>query len=460
MPIATLKDSIESSQQNMSQFKGLSAAYSLLLGGIPNISGYTNLIQTNNYTNFGSKSIADPGPVFNDENVYINVMNALYQGNALAKSAFDSIAQGATLAQKLASVYNSVIPVALQTAEGLASFSSQANFYSTRATELGISGESGAALVAYASLIKIAVDNDYGGIGDGINDLRQAVLDGSAALPEGGNLLTSMETADGISFDGDDASSGGTGTGTDTTGLPSGVTSVLTSPTSETFTITENLTTRVDVSAPIENVNIVFAEGSAKSVIDPGGFYGSFVNVVASGQGSFVGNGAFIFATRTDIYSLNLKSFDASGLNGRAKVDFISDKGVTVTGSSFADNFDFFSPGGSSAENGDNRIIFNTTNKSTASATDSYSDFFQGGAGDKVDVTAFAISTGKTAITTFASELTGGESFNGNAVGVSGESDNFVYYVDTNSNGIFDMSTDLKFWAQDTAVMSTDNFIF
>lgn len=157
-------------------------------------------------------------------------MNALYQGNAPAKSAFDSIAQGATLAQKLASVYNSVIPVALQTAEGLASLSSQANFYSTRATELGISGDSGTALVAYASLIKIAVDNDYGGIGDGINDLRQAVLDGSAALPEGGNLLTSMETADGIGFDGDDASTGGTGTGTDTTGLPSGVTSAQTKP--------------------------------------------------------------------------------------------------------------------------------------------------------------------------------------------------------------------------------------
>lgn len=457
MPIASLKSLIEFNQQNMSQFKGLSAAYSLLLGGVPNISGYTNLISANNDTNFGSKSIADPGPVFNDENIYINVMNALYQGNASAKSAFDSLAQGATLAQKLASVYNSVIPMSLQTAEGLAAFSAQASFYSTRAAELGISGDAGAALVAYASLIKIAVDNDYGGIGDGINDLRQAVLDGSATLPESGTVLTALETADGANFDGDDASSGGTGTGT--TSLPSGVTSVLSNATSETFTIADNLTTRIDVGAAIENVSIVFTGGSAKSVIDPGGFYGSFVNVVATGQGSFKGNDAFIFGTRTDIYSSNLKSFDASGLDGRAKVDFISDKGMTVTGSAFADSFDFFSPTGASAENGDNRIVFNSSNKSTLSSTDIYSDFFQGGTGDKVDVTSFSVSTGKTAITTFAAKLTGGENFNGNAVGVSGESESYYYYVDTNSNGVFDVSNDLVFWAQDTTVMSADNFL-
>jgi hypothetical protein len=104
--------------------------------------------------------------------------------------------------------------------------------------------------------------------------------------------------------------------------------------------------TRIDVGAAIENVSIVFSEGNAKSVINSGSFYGSFVNVVASGQGSFKGNNAFIFSTRTDIYSSDLKSFDAAGLKGRADVDFISDKGVTVTGSSFADDFDFFSPGG------------------------------------------------------------------------------------------------------------------
>jgi hypothetical protein len=218
--------------------------------------------------------------------------------------------------------------------------------------------------------------------------------------------------------------------------------------------------TRIDVGAAIENVSIVFSEGNAKSVINSGSFYGSFVNVVASGQGSFKGNNAFIFSTRTDIYSSDLKSFDAAGLKGRADVDFISDKGVTVTGSSFADDFDFFSPGGGSTENGDNRIIFNSTNKSISSAKDNYSDFFQGGTGDKIDVTAFAISTGKTAITTFITELTGGESFNGNAVGVTGEINSFVYYVDTNSNGIYDLSTDIEFRSQDATIMSTDNFVF
>jgi Ca2+-binding RTX toxin-like protein len=216
MPIADLTTLVDASAQNLSQLKGLSVAYNLL-GGAPSIAGYTALINGNNTSNFG----AGAGVTFNDENVYINVLNALYQGNADAKAAFDAIVGGgATLSDKLGLVYNAVIPAASRTDAGLAYFKSQAAFYEGRAAELGVAGGNGAALVAWAALAKIAVDNDIPGLGDTVNDLVAAVKDGSAALPEDGTVFTPLETADGTNFDGDDVSSGGaTATFALTTGL-------------------------------------------------------------------------------------------------------------------------------------------------------------------------------------------------------------------------------------------------
>ena len=200
MPIADLSTLINATAQNLSQFKGLSVAYNLL-GGAPTIAGYTALIEENNDSNFG----AGPGTTFNDENVYINVLNALYQGNADAKTAFDAIVGGgASLSDKLELVYNSLIPAAERTDAGLAYFKSQAAFYEGRAAELGVEGPNGAALVAYAALAKIAVDNDIGGLGDTIIDLVAAVNNGTAALPEDGTDFTPLETADGTDFDTDD----------------------------------------------------------------------------------------------------------------------------------------------------------------------------------------------------------------------------------------------------------------
>lgn len=200
MPIADLSTLINATAQNLSQFKGLSFAYNLI-GGAPSIAGYTALIKANNDSNFG----AGAGTTFNDENVYINTLNALYQGNAAAKSAFDGIvSSGATLSDKLELVYNNLIPAGARTDAGLAYFKSQAAFYEARAIELGVAGANGAALVAYAGLSKIAVDNDIGGLGDTVNDLIAAVNNGTAVLPEDGAVFTALEAADGTQFDDDD----------------------------------------------------------------------------------------------------------------------------------------------------------------------------------------------------------------------------------------------------------------
>lgn len=205
MSLDALKAAL-SQASNLSQLKGLSAAYGTLMGGIPTLDGFANLMAANNQTNFG----AGPGPIFNDENIIINTLNALYQGNTSAKSAFNAIIGGGTsIPDLLTSVYNFVIPAAARTQSGLDYFKSQAGFYTGRAAELGIPDASGAAVVAFASLTKIAVDNGIGGLGDTLNDLIKAVNNGSAAIPQSGLLFTPLETADGTQFDADDTPGGG-----------------------------------------------------------------------------------------------------------------------------------------------------------------------------------------------------------------------------------------------------------
>ncbi len=208
MSLTSLNTLINATPQNLSQFKGLTAAYNVLLGGVPSINGYTTLINTNNTTNFGSGTTT----VFNDENIYINTVNALYRGNPAAKTAFDAILTGATTTQQqLTAIYNFVIPAAQRTPEGLAYIQGQAAFFTARAAELGIVGANGAAVVAFGSLVKIAVDSPtIVGLGDSIRDLIAAVGDGSAQIPVGGDVFTPVETADGTKFDGNDAGVGST----------------------------------------------------------------------------------------------------------------------------------------------------------------------------------------------------------------------------------------------------------
>ena len=182
--------------------RGLAAAYEVLLAGVPNEAGFTFLINNAVSTNFG----AGPGPTFNQENIFINLTNNLAQGNAAAKAQFDALATGPTLQEKVTSIYGALTPASKQSPEGLAFLTRDEGltFYQDVAAERGVAGTDGAAIVALASLLKIAVTGDYG-IGNAVNDLIKAVAAGSDALPATGTTLTALEIADGTAFDADDA---------------------------------------------------------------------------------------------------------------------------------------------------------------------------------------------------------------------------------------------------------------
>ncbi len=187
---------------NLSQGKAIAAAYQILLGGTPGIAGFEFLIKGNLSTNFG----AGAGPVFNDENIFINVANSLVQGNPIASAQFNSLASGATLAEQVASLYAKIIPLAKQTADGLAYLTRPdgLKFYEDVAKERGITAENGPAVVAMASLLKVAVDGKNG-IGNPISDLIASIADGSSELPATSQSVLPIETIDGTKFDADDA---------------------------------------------------------------------------------------------------------------------------------------------------------------------------------------------------------------------------------------------------------------
>jgi hypothetical protein len=188
---------------NLSQAKAIASAYQTLLGGIPGISGFDFLIKANLTSNFG----ASPSVVFNDENIFINVVNALVQGNAEATSKFSTLAAGTTLSAKITSLYQSIIPVAKQSADGIAFFTRPdgLKFYQDVAKERGITAENGPAVIALASILKVAVDGKIG-IGNPVSDLVASIADGSSGLPAGSATVLQIETIDGTKFDADDAS--------------------------------------------------------------------------------------------------------------------------------------------------------------------------------------------------------------------------------------------------------------
>lgn len=198
----------------------IAAAYEILLGGVPNIAGFTVLINNANETNFGSN---DPSIVFNQENIFINIVNALVQGNPDAAAAFADITAGAaSLADKVAAIYNALIPPGAQSEGGL-EYVTRAEalaFYAQVAAERGVAGPDGAAIVAMASILNIAYEDDVSGIGDSVNDLLAAIANGSAVLPASGDTFTPIEDADGTDFDGDDNAAGAIITLTDRVDAP------------------------------------------------------------------------------------------------------------------------------------------------------------------------------------------------------------------------------------------------
>ena len=187
---------------NLSQGKAISAIYQVLLGGTPSTGGFDFLIKGNLASNFG----AGAGPVFNDENIFINVANALIQGNPQATAKFNVLAAGSTIEAKVGSLYAKIIPTAKQTPEGLAFITRPdgIKFYKDVAIERGITSENGPAVIALASLLKIAVDGKTG-VGNAVNDLILSVADGSSELPATSTVVLPIETIDGTKYDADDA---------------------------------------------------------------------------------------------------------------------------------------------------------------------------------------------------------------------------------------------------------------
>lgn len=191
---------------NPSAARAFAAAYQVLIGGVPSQEGFTTLINNAVASNFGARiSTSDPGPAFNQENIFINIANALIQGNSTAAATFSNISAGGTLAQKVTSLYNVLVPASDQTQEGL-DFLVRPDgllFYQNVAIERGVAGVDGAAIVALASLLNVAVSANIG-VGNHVNDLIMAVDAGSSQLPVTSSIFIDIDVADGSGFDADD----------------------------------------------------------------------------------------------------------------------------------------------------------------------------------------------------------------------------------------------------------------
>lgn len=190
--------------QNGDSAAALTGLYQILLGGVPNQTGYTFLIETNISTNFGSYR---DDITFNRENISINIANALVKGNTAAGNSFASMVAGAdSLAAKVTALYNLLIPETERSADGLAYLvrSEGLAFYEQVAAERGVSGPDAAAIVALGSLLNVLVSQNIAGIGNSVNDLLGSVANGTAQLPLDGTELTYIEQADGGAFDVDD----------------------------------------------------------------------------------------------------------------------------------------------------------------------------------------------------------------------------------------------------------------
>ncbi|MCB1468714.1 MAG: hypothetical protein KDK08_16595 [Rhizobiaceae bacterium] len=176
----------------------IASAYEVLLGGVPNVAGFTFVINS---------AIASGIADFNQENIFINVVNSLVQGNSEATAAFNALIAGqATLTDKVVAMYEALVPLSEQTPEGIAFLTrpDALQFYKDAVAERGIAGPNGDAIVALSAVLNVLYSEDIG-IGDSVNDLLSAIADGSAQLPLSGDDFTPIEIADGTNYDGDDA---------------------------------------------------------------------------------------------------------------------------------------------------------------------------------------------------------------------------------------------------------------
>src|SRR3984885_12508053 len=141
------------SQQDTYEAQGLTAAYVYLGFGVPTVSGYAYLIGNNDATDFGAGA---GGPVFDQENVFINSFVNLITGNTTAAANFaTTLGAATTLSAALTAVYNSMVPVAEQTEAGRTFFLSEASYYTARAAQVDLTSIVGQAAVAAGALANI-----------------------------------------------------------------------------------------------------------------------------------------------------------------------------------------------------------------------------------------------------------------------------------------------------------------
>jgi hypothetical protein len=176
----------------------IASAYEVLLGGVPNIAGFEIVINS---------AIAAGITDFNQENIFINIVNSLVQGNPDAATAFNNLIAGqASLTDKIVAMYKALVPASEQTDAGIAFLTrpDAIKFYQDAVVERGIAGPNGEAIAALSAILNVLYTSDIG-IGDDVNDLLAAIANGSAQLPASGDTFTPIEIADGTDFDDDDA---------------------------------------------------------------------------------------------------------------------------------------------------------------------------------------------------------------------------------------------------------------
>lgn len=188
--------------------RGLTIAYQVFLGGIPNQEGFLSLVDSAVSTNFGAGN--EEELVFNAENIYINLVNNLVQGNqdaaATLEGLMSSLDDEATLADKVGVLYKAITPLDDQTDVGLDYLTrpESLTFYQQLAEERGITDSDGAIIIAAASLLQILVAQDIG-VGNNVNDFIAAVDNDTAVLPATSSDLIDINIADGTFFDADDS---------------------------------------------------------------------------------------------------------------------------------------------------------------------------------------------------------------------------------------------------------------
>jgi len=207
---------------------------------------------------------------------------------------------------------------------------------------------------------------------------------------------------------------------------------------------------QIGIDKDIDIVNLKVDGASSLAFLDGPTFQSAFSTMNVSGTGNLT------LTTMPD----TIRVFDASTLNGSVTAtDMHSTDGVKITGSKQVDTFVLLS-----TNNATDTIVYNGSNVSTKNARDTYTGFDSGTATtseDKIDVSAFALTGGKTTIGTFTGEPDSGDSFNGNAVARLTSTESTIY-VDSNNNGIFDGATDLviNITGAASANLDASDFIF